>query len=722
MKTKKSLYREMLRQQQICGLVFAICAILTEFCIFIVYAAAPDNFFTPIEPQFLNLFSYFIMFVGGITFPLVGFSYLNKRNSADIMHSIPVSRMQLFVATGGAVITWLVLLQVATWITSAIGYAILGVPFSLLQALCGFINMTIATITIAAGTMIAVAISGSTLSALAASLVINFVPRLILTGFAANLVSNQMLAIDKLGLLSPQYNLIFGNLMGYLFSSFFGVSQIEHLADSVTKVGIPTLYTLLLGVVYLALAVLLFNKRKSEAAGNPAVNRLAQHIIRCGVASPFLIGMMMSYRSNHGYHFSEATTWIIVLISFGVYVIYELLCKRSFKQTVKTIPLFAGMAIIILISGPISGKIGDMIAKKTVTAGEIESVCFDGRLNMYPMDNNYNQAKHGRIQFTNEQIKELTVKALNQTIKDHFISDSIRSNTTILRVDIHAGMHSFTRYIRYDKGDFIKLVAAIEADEQVKVPMNDLPSVDELLCVRATSDLSYDNLSSEEANELWTIAAEEYKNLTDIQKFKYYELYDRDEIMWIPTTQVADSQYPQKQNVTIGTITGYGVKHGKSYSIRLRIGSMFPKTVTKLLQRMQSEQGTDGLKDFLQKAQQENAALDWSLEYINPQGSTAYADNLGRYDMDEKTVDIDVLNYEFSLDYTDSTDLFGTLEELSKKDSTERRSTVMPDAAIQDVLDWLMKQDNLQIDLNKGYYRLHVSYYGSDSYELCFSK
>ncbi len=635
MKSMKLLYREFLRQQKICGTVFAIFGVLTLFATLLIYAVSEPNI---VMYQLFNPYAYFVMLAGGIAFPIIGFSYQYHRNSSDILHSIPASRKQLFAATAAAVYTWITALLLATYLISTVGYLVMKQPFSLVQGVSEFLNMWIASLTVAAGTMIAVSITGSALSALAASLVVNFIPRLILTLIAVGISSNHMLMFDSLGILSPQYNITFGSWLGLLFSGIFANSSTEttHIYTAHSPVGLPFVYTLILCAVYLFAAVKLFERRKSESAGHASTGRIAQTVVRLGVSSPFIILLgLMGVR--WGYEFDEAYFWILLLCAFAINMVYELLSNRSFKKAVKTLPLLLVMTVVLLGGSALSGMLGDAVASRTVDADQIKWVAFDGDNDqMYPTDNEYTNAKYGIIHFDDPQIKALIAENLEETIleyKDPFNYNRNKESMMQMRVKIGAGIGSFTRYIEMPYSDYVEILNLTQTDEQAKERYNAYPRSDELKALHITgNDMS--GLTESELEALWNLAVEEYCALSDEEKLAYAASNSGYYYYTNATAEYATSVQKKGEN-NIGRLNATGTVGGKLYTVSLRINTYLPKTTARLFAYIDNQLKIENLAGFIKEERaKEDGYFNWNITYTDGEGYTFYIHNTENYGID----------------------------------------------------------------------------------------
>ncbi len=727
MKSLKYLYRELFCELKICGIVFSVGGLLMLMGSFLLFGLGRAEY---MEPTAFCPFGYALALVGGMVFPLCGFRFLNRRNSADVYHSIPCSRRQLYICTMGAVFTWITGLMAAAWLLSAAGYLLLGIRFSFFQMIVSFLVMLISGLMVASATTIAISISGTTLSALAAALVINFAPRLILSAIACNLCANDILAIDKLGILSSQYNLSFGSWLGLLLSSMGSGSSltVDKMLEQIYSFGTPMLYSLLLTAVYLVLGCLLFVRRKSEAAGNSTVNGLTQHIIRCGMAVPFLVTLMY-YRRFEDLSVDDELVWIFLLFAFGVYAIYELITGRKFKKMLKSIPLFVGVTVLLLGASYAAEPIGDLIAQKTVTAEQIESVQFTGQTSMYPMDNNYLATKIGRLRFEQPEVKEIIARGLAQNTVDigvvkedeDFDPYYYDEGCYTLRTVIRSSKGNFTRYIRISEKDYLRLLKLLVTDEKALQTAAELPAASEMFDFSISSiSTANTHLTNKELGQVWDCAVEEYQSLSAEDKERYYASYQ--------VNHQTDSPYASRDTLMF-RMTGTGFCRGRVSEMTFCVGSLLPKTSELFFKMLNSE---EYIADFIEvlrtnvengRFSESNSSTSLRISYRDKNGFSSEAANAGWYGYPEKYADTETVENIDDPEKQVSADQYYFVKEdddifeVMKKASTMTYVPiiVLDDAAILRIADQLEKGGFTTPNPDVGYYTLEFQSYGHGS-------
>jgi len=208
------------------------------------------------------------------------FSFLNKRNASDFVHSLPHKRETLFVSYTAAVLTWVLGgLWLSVGITLVIymigsAYVLVNVSSMLLVAL----GLSAGCFLVIAATLMAMSVTGGVFSNITTALLILFLPRTISYVFSTFVIMGT-------GHLVPLANFgLFGDFSFHIpFSFLYSILESFRFRFELSLIH-GALYTAVLGLVYLAVALVLFKRRRSETAGSPAQSGVLQAAIRIAVA------------------------------------------------------------------------------------------------------------------------------------------------------------------------------------------------------------------------------------------------------------------------------------------------------------------------------------------------------------------------------------------------------------------------------------------------------
>ncbi len=277
------------------------------------------------------LFGQILMIVTIIIFVIVLssmiFNYMNNKQSVDAFHSLPLSRPVLFMSKYFAGLT---LLLIPTIVVLGITFAI-----KVLMNLNDITNLQFAKFTF---TLIMLEIACYTFSVF---ITVNTgtIFDSILSLITINIAWPLMLLVTNalFGIMLYGYTSNIGFEMYFLLSPFIRI-VISFISPSLGSV----IWWLVFIVVLFAASILLYSRRKSEAAGLPFAFPPLKIIIKVVVSA--LSGIML------GFIFIAILNNIIaffagfILGSFIAYTIVELIISRGFKKYAKSLITYAVIA------------------------------------------------------------------------------------------------------------------------------------------------------------------------------------------------------------------------------------------------------------------------------------------------------------------------------------------------------------------------------------------
>lgn len=383
------LFWESVRQLRMIGILFGVIYALQVLLVMIlpVISTVSEEGYDPasVVPQALNglgvipiLILSFVIAAPLMTLQVLRF--LNNRNGSDFYHSIPHTRLCVFLSMVAAVFAWLTVLTVGTALLGGLLSLILSKFFVLMWGdyLLFALSTLVASLAVSAAVALAMTVTGTTFTNIVIALFILFLPRLLIFMISAGVSEAFPLAVDgSMGLLlDPGINLITGTVFG-VGSLFFNVFSMpnptEVLADPAA-----ILYTALLTVLYLALGALLFCRRRSEAAAQSAPNRVLQNVYRIMVSFTFCaLFLSLAFAGIRCGEFGTddwIATVVVAVIALLIYFIYELITTRSFKKLVRAVP---GLGILALCCAAFFGVMEGVFewqAGYQPSANEIHSI------------------------------------------------------------------------------------------------------------------------------------------------------------------------------------------------------------------------------------------------------------------------------------------------------------------------------------------------------------
>ena len=351
----KLVFLEMINQLKITGIIasaiYLVIGIISSLGMWVNIIGEGNDF----KEEFPSEVYYILIGLIFIFIPImvkVVFSYQNRRNASDLYHALPVKRETMYFSSLVAVLAWSVAIMVIAvilpWLTSAILPHYTVDYLGMIQVLGNIFVMAILMI---GGFALGINLTGNHFTNIAVSLMILFVPRVIIfaifgmtEGFMPFLTMN-----SGTSLVNSSYNL----LIGWAISAFgYEPGQLHYMASF----G----YTLVLGLGYIALGALAYKHRRSEMAAQASAFKLVQPITR--MIPAYLFGLIGVYFflylvfskkwDEYGYDVEMMFYWgmfSMFILSILSYVIYELITTRRWRkvaQSFKQLPIVGGVTIL----------------------------------------------------------------------------------------------------------------------------------------------------------------------------------------------------------------------------------------------------------------------------------------------------------------------------------------------------------------------------------------
>ena len=278
------------------------------------------------------------------------FHFLNKRNASDFYHAIPETRLCLYISFFAAVVTWLLAIIVLTSFLSVAIFLCFPVYFSvnLMSVLVMCFNVFAGSLLVAASVAVAMCVTGTIFTNIIVSLMIIFIPRLLIYMLVTSVTSSLPLvsSADFIPLLDIGYNVPVGTVVmlgsgGVLSNWQSGV------------------YTLVLALVYTVCAALLFRVRRSEAAGQAAPNRILQAVYRlvlamvvCSFACYSIFQGIINRSQYASTSYGIYEYIVLYVIALVVFFLYELITTRKWRNLARAIP---SLLVLILLNAALVG-------------------------------------------------------------------------------------------------------------------------------------------------------------------------------------------------------------------------------------------------------------------------------------------------------------------------------------------------------------------------------
>lgn len=584
MKTSKrffdfGLYKEGLRSVQIVGLVFtALLTIVSVFSTVGKLLSAMDTYEeNAVQLTSLLLVNPLILLTFCLATPimtLVAFNFTTKRPASDFYFSVPKTRNTVYWSFSAAVMTWTVFMIL---LSSAVPLLVFPffkkyILFNFSSAFLFILAIMICCTLVMGAVNLAIALTGNFVSNVLVSLLIIFLPRILLITVTQNALES-IPVIDygsTVGFLSPYINLVFGMIYS-LFSLFF-------MNDGLGVSTVSFFYTLGLGLLYLILGNIAFNRRKSEAATYAATTPFLRHVYRIALSSAVLLLGTVTFFS-----YGDGVPGILVItllfLSLLTYCVYELVTTKSFRSMVRVLPGYFAVIGVNFVLYIAMLAISSAVLSYQPSAEKVDGVYISNysltSTSFAREDDAGNELYWSRrtkdVLITDKEVKKIVTDALKQNIKYYnadveddyvtlstYFEDELK---TKYLVTFRQGFQKRTRVIYLDEEENKKLSERLARIKEYEKIFTDLPKPndpDNAVSIYSQYELG---ASDSEAGTLYSAY------LKDLEKLSFSELLD----LYNTSSDL---------NVSIRVKTFY---KGRAYQLDLPILSDMGNTVDALI-------------------------------------------------------------------------------------------------------------------------------------------
>ncbi len=565
-----------------------------------------------------------------ITTPLMVlylFRFLNRRDSSDFYHTIPHTREALSISYFSAILCWN---AITTLSVTALVFLLYGcAPYMTINLTTVFpylLNMCSAQFLVAAAVLFAMSITGTAFSNIAVSLLVIFVPRLLLL-VMTNMVESYCVIVDiaqQYPLLNPCLNVAAGLPLS-LFLSFQNGSDTSIIDCFTNPMG--GIYTLIVALLLACAAIWLLKKRKSETAGKSSPSRLMQAIYRISFGT--VIGLLPTYLAfdrilwDKLQHIGSWITLIIlIVIASFCYFLFELIATKKVKNLLRAIPgLFIFLAIDAAILAASFGM-GNAVLAFNPTVEDIQAITISQD------EENYFVSKSNSVLIKDTASKRIVSQALNNTVEMVRAQEIHRNGHQIygrygsyvplpLKVDFKTKFGHQHRYILLEEADYQTLLNTLEQQEDYKKCFYDLPQLGMGSAVVKVADHQLQNgmrlLNQSQIEQLYQVFTQEVNSMPFEQ--------------WYPIAiESHTSASFSFANLELTIADG-----AKDYWLTFPLKEdLFPKTTQQYLDfyRPYANEALDSAKTMLQEIGNSNLVMheNYDIDIITHQPSSQYLD------------------------------------------------------------------------------------------------
>jgi ABC-2 type transport system permease protein len=458
------------------------------------------------------------------------FGFLNHRSSSDFYHSIPVKRECLAISFLAAIMAWIAIISVGSTIVTCVTalfckYVSINMP-SVFIALLGV--LAAAFCVLGAG-LLAMSLTGTYFSNFSVSVMILVFPRLLL--LAVSIITSELISVISYNpvntVLDFRLNIILGTILGWLeYNDAF--YPLEHL--------LPSLYTFILGLVYMGIGLRCFRKRRSEIATTPAVNSRLQLLFRLTPATaisliPLGLICELAWGADEATGEYLLTIVILYVIALIAYFLYEIISSHRLSGIIKCIrQLWILVAVNVAIFAVVS--LGRTIVMNDVpTASQVHYVTITSTSRG---SNDYVSAMTNKIRLTDPSVINDAVKALASSVDQEKTKGYI-SGYNQITIRYNLGFRSITRYVWFEtRKEYQNFLMDLYACDDYADIYRKLPSADQLQNMYISRKSI--ELSDADIAEIYEVLREDCSQLTGKQIQEYLSDSDMDSFVYLSAT------------------------------------------------------------------------------------------------------------------------------------------------------------------------------------------
>ena len=376
----RGYFTEVFKQLKTAGIVMSCILMMFNIAPLITNLSARlNNRLLPV-PSASSMATVMMLFVyiASLVLTFIAFNWLNRRSTSDFYHALPIKRSRIYWSTLLAVALWIAIGVTGYALVHAFLYLVTGTPFNYVVFLCVYVNMLIGIIQVVGVVSLACALSGTRFVNLFSAVAILLTPRALLMILALfiNLQSSFLPVTRIFFLFDPSYN-IFATPYMTLIGSFADTLGNSYIASPDFCSILAMLYSLVHACLLAFLGCIAFKRRASESAGMPMRSRFLQGAIRTafGLLPLLLLALLILNAS-----FVPLAAAFLILFSFTVYCLYELISTKSAKRMLLSMPLYTiciGIAALYLFVPKLIVKAASLVKADADSIASFELVTID---------------------------------------------------------------------------------------------------------------------------------------------------------------------------------------------------------------------------------------------------------------------------------------------------------------------------------------------------------
>ena len=511
----KHLYKEALRQGLAIGIIFTALFLLVSViqCISVfsdIQMAEKITDYDRILTVDGSNFNMLYMLAFYVMTPLLifnAFNFLTQRSRSDFYHSVPHTRICLYFSMLAGALTWMLIAIVVPALFSLPMYYLMSAASSFLYVNLSSILLllfnTIAACLVTAGVAtIAVSITGMYFPCVIVFGLILFLPKVLLFIFTYQICSFlPFMTFHSFGIFGSLQYSIPADILISTFTS-------NDISWWYSHVG-AGIYSLCFGILLMSIGLLLFQKRKSEAAGQSAPSNVLQHIYRTAVGlAVSLLPLMLLI--NDGFS-------LAIIFLYGLAVIacfaYELITTRKLRNLKRaTVSLAALVLLNIMIFVGIFASCQILKNKKIEVSGFRNS---EQLVEISTDTPTYESLMVQDIIIDDLAICKMVEDAYNRTVANGYYTSPSYNQYYYSDIQLISQTgRKFYRKIAFTEEEYAKIITYLSSNQNYKENYMKMPQAPESFTVSCVGNKEYDQKIYESLlNEVKSFSFEQRQSL-----------------------------------------------------------------------------------------------------------------------------------------------------------------------------------------------------------------
>ncbi|MGN0299508.1 MAG: hypothetical protein ACI4C1_10075 [Lachnospiraceae bacterium] len=454
------------------------------------------------------------------------FRFENSRAASDCYHAMPQTKICLFFSFHAAIFTWIVGIVAINFVLFAIMVNVLsGVTAALMPVIQCSLAVLAGCLLVQGAVALAVSVTGTTFTNLLVTVMIIFAPRVLL--FVAKL-----LILEQIPYWVSTGN-EYASHMNIPVNLLLGVLDYDHWLSGFSSWP-PVIYTSLVGMLYFALAVVLYARKKSETASHAATSSQVQTILRMipaffvSLVGVYLIWVQIFYYKDYRTIGADSMELFFIvlmyILSLLTYMLYELMTTRQWKNVIHALPKFIWIFVLnfVFLAGCYAGY--QTLAHQTVQLENLTGY----HIQSYYNENEWYALKTKEIFVNDEKTNQLLLNRLSEQIEaldngqfynkyyNYYVEGDSKEYYYGYNFELQTENTMLVRQIYLTDSEWKQVEEAIKSNKEYQAAYMTLPSL-ELDIYSISSDYFYLNVSNESSSDY---------DMSDVEN--YYETLKRE--------------------------------------------------------------------------------------------------------------------------------------------------------------------------------------------------